>query len=184
MAWTRHDIERLFYSSETVTGGGRGPRGLWPESYEELARFLNDGWIIAEVSPYVATAPTEPLYTETYDRLMRTIGNESRAHKQLKWEAWIWLRQEGDPWPQFELSTIFGRADVASVSLEIAAECGDTSPDKVADALAHGWKALTLWPFDQAAFFIFRLSKIGAVELLKFFEQRLFEDNAAAEIGL
>lgn len=115
---------------------------------------------------------------------MESIGSESQAHKLLKWAAWRWLRQEGDPSPQFEYSTLFGRADVASVQIHAAAECGDTPPAKVAEALLHGWQRFSLWPFDQEFFLLFRLSDEGAVELPRLFENRLFSENASAQIGL
>ncbi len=180
MGWTREDVKDIFFSS-----GIRSPRGFYPEEYDELASHLNAGWLTMEVCGYVM--PSEPgddsPFRQWYPRLMGE-GGQSEAHKALKWAALNWVVSQGETMPDEEYATNFGRVDVVGRQRRLIAECGDTPPSKVVEALMDGWAMFTLWPFEKQTFFIFRLSDEGRQALTELRLLRLFRENAAAEVGL
>lgn len=176
------------------------------EAYGELADFLCKQWITVEVSPYTFVpdpAPGAPDYQAFREAFW---GSGSEAHGRLKWQAWNWLREQGETEPLYEYATAHGRADVAAPGIRYVAECGDTAPDKVVQALtAGGWKAFALFPWphlDEKAWraedcplpapeslmvrevYVFRLTDSGAKGLEDYLHRRLWHENAAAAVGL
>ncbi len=164
LKWTDKDTERLFRS------GIYDRRGMDSE-YADLAKFLNAGWITIETEEYVRPRVPEADHPHVfwYRNIMRSGGkSESPEHRALKWAAWEWLRNQGEPLPTAEYSVLIERmgtklhADVAGRQLRYIAECGDTQPSKVVDYLMNGWEAVVLFPFNQQTLCIFRLSPEGS----------------------
>lgn len=164
LEWTDKDTERLFRS------GIYDRRGMDSE-YADLAKFLNAGWITIETEEYVQPPVPEADHPHVfwYRNIMRSGGkSESPEHRALKWAAWEWLRNQGEPLPTAEYSVLIERigtklhADVAGRQLRYIAECGDTQPSKVVDYLMNGWEAVVLFPFNQQTLYIFRLSPEGS----------------------
>ncbi len=115
------------------------------------------------------------------DRPATPLGSERTArdsteHGDLKWEAWNWLRRQGEPDPQFEYEAWYGRADVAALTIGYAVECGDTPARKVIRSLWQGeWRVFVLFPYmyvedmreppPTPRLYIFRPTEAGLTEL-------------------
>ena len=144
--WTGEDVEEMF-----TTGVTGLRRGMW-EEYDELAEYLNRGWITFQALTYCPTPPpssenpASPEHAAYLAAFKKGTGGEK--HSLLKWSAWNWLRNQGEPNPEFEQWTAHGRADVVAPRLNWLVECGDTSPCNVFQAFeAKACDVFALFPF-------------------------------------
>lgn len=144
--WTVEDLINLFTSSPT------GPIREMGEGYEDLAFYLNQGWIVTDESSYSAVPRPRLTSPPSTERLAFKAafkrGTGGVRHSWLKWWAWNWLRQCGEPAPQYEAWTAHGRADLKAPRLNYLVECGDTSPRKLLKAFeAEACEVFALFPF-------------------------------------
>lgn len=133
--WTKQDIEDIFNS-----GGYWLHRGD-PIDYEIVALALSRQWLRIEPINYTIVPEPEPRGRErliTYRKAFND-GAYSDYHGRLKWWAWNWLESLGETSPIYEYSTYYCRADLASESLKIFIECGDTSPGYMLKTLWSEW---------------------------------------------
>ncbi len=159
--WNQDLVLDLF-----ATGARWAPRGM-PDEYRALARDLNQRRIAVEVVEY--TRVDEPPVTTlpSLERLAWAYsfsGTGGARHSELKWWAWNWLRDQGEPHPQFEQPVGYGIADVVAPRIGYVVECGDTAPGNVGRSLFdYGHNGFVLFPFcsqrGPCSAFLFRVAE-------------------------
>lgn len=141
MIWTVEDLQDMFHSS-----------GFWVNQfdpgYSYMLELLNAHVIVVEDFYYMPAAipdPTHELYNVYKQAFMDTGGSR---HGHFKWDAWNWLRKQGDINPLFEFATGVGYSDAYSSTLGYFIECGDTQITKVIDGFKFNLcNATILFPY-------------------------------------
>ncbi len=150
-------------------------RDQWPEECAELAAVFDLGWVSAEEYTYRCVPEPRPGTPRHRVWSKAHFDGASTEHGDLKWWAWNWLRQQGEPHPQFEYNAWYGRADVAAPTIGCAVECGDTPARKVIRSLWEGqWSVFVLFPYlyvedfsvePMPRLYMFRATEAGLTEL-------------------
>jgi len=141
MYLTHADIDYLFSTGYYTHHGD-------PTETALLTYAINNGWVRVD-----RVSIPEREYPDGHPPgWVEAGGQHSEAHRLLKWRAWLWLREIGEPDPLYEWWCPHGKADVWSPRLGIAVECGNTMPIKVLDGLEGGESQFVLLPYNSVGF--------------------------------
>lgn len=125
--------------------------------------WVNRGLVTIERWEYQRIATPESTSHQDWATWERCMNSGTERHHIAKWHAWHWLRLLGASEIQFEAARDGLVYDLWSPDLEIVAECGHTSVDRLRVPLMAGLcQALAIFPyFDDAPFYVFRATDEG-----------------------